>query len=509
MKTNKILIILMLFFIAVSCNDDFLDNSPQDSLVVDNFFNTDEQVFASGSALYGFPWFYFAGEKAMLTFGDLYAGNAVGSYSDLQGFEQFSVTQNNQFLAEGWNSLYNVIATSNSLLNNLETKVDPSVSQEMINSVKGEAYFMRATAYFYLVRLWGPIPIIHTMQQYANEELVYRNTVESVYQFIINDYVKAAALLPAQWGNAPGRVQKSACDAMLSKVYITMKDYSNAKSSAEKVMNSGDYGLLSNYGDVFRPQFNNNRESIFAIQWIGCSEWGYGSTLQAYLAANSRLTGFDDGWGTLQPSIELINSYEEGDLRRHETIMDPNEFYADLVTSEGGYTVPEDGLTSTIAGFRKHIVGPPGDTDVETCFMRTGLNTILMRYADVLLIHAESVLGSNSSTTDGNALSSFNQVRERAGLDAKIEITLDDIFHERQIEFAAEGDYWYDLTRMNRADAMNIISNQERGTYNNRDVDDLNSQMVTPSESDFLLPIPGSETDSNPNLLADPIPFEF
>lgn len=509
MKTNKILILLMLFFIAVSCSDDFLDHPPQDSLVVDNFFNTDEQVFASGSALYGFPWFYFAGEKAMLTFGDLYSGNAVGSYSDLQGFEQFSVTQNNQFLAEGWNSLYNVVATSNSLLNNLETKVSASVSQEMIDNVKGEAYFMRATAYFYLVRLWGAVPIIHTMDQYANEELVYRNTVESVYQFIISDYERANNLLPNQWANVPGRVQKSACDALLSKVYLRMEDYGNAKLYAEKVMNSGDYGLLFKYGDVFRPQNNNNRESIFALQWIGCAEWGYGSTLQAYLAANSRLTGFDDGWGTLQPSIELINSYEDGDLRRHETIMEPNDFYEDLVTSEGGYTVPEDGLTSTIAGFRKHVVGPPGDTEVETCFMRTGLNTYIMRYADVLLIHAESILGTNGSTTDVAALDSYNEVRMRAGLDAKTEITLDDIFHERQIEFAVEGDYWYDLARMNRADAIDIISNQERGTYNNRDPEDLNSQMITPSESDFLLPIPGSETDSNPNLLGDPVPFEF
>ena len=118
--------------------------------------------------------------------------------------------------------------------------------------------------------------------------------------------------------------------------------------------------------------------------------------------------------------------------------------------------------------------------------MRTGLNTYLMRYADVLLIHAEAILGSQASTSDPAALASFNAVRERAGLDPKNEITSNDIFHERQIEFVLEGDYWYDLARRNRAEALEIIANQERGTYNNRDVNQLNSKKVVPTEADFL-----------------------
>ena len=509
MKTIKYLTLIIGAFALVSCSEDFLDNPPEDQLTVDNFFNTNEQIFSSGSALYGFPWFYFAGEKAMLTIGDLYAGNSVGSYSDLQQFEQLSVTSGNQFLAEGWNSLYNVVAASNSLLFNLETKVAADVSPEMIHNVKGEAHFMRATAYFYLVRGWGDIPIIHSMDQYSSSAEIYKNPASDVYQFIINDLETAYQLLPAQWASAEGRVVKSSADALLAKVYLTMGDYTNARSYAEKVIDEGTFGLLDNYGDLFRPQYNNSVESIFAIQWIGCSEWGYGSTIQAYVAANSKLTGFNDGWGTFQPSIDLMNSYEEDDLRRHETIMEPGDFYPDLVTSEGGYTVPDDGLTSTIAGFRKHIVGPPGDTPVETCFMRTGLNTYVLRFADILLIHAESILANQASTTDIAALTSFNAVRERAGLDALTEITLDDILQERRIEFALEGDYWYDLARIDREKAKNIIANQERGTYANRDIDELNSFMVTPSDADFLLPIPGSEIDSNPNLADNPVPFEF
>src|SRR5690606_41216717 len=68
---------------------------------------------------------------------------------------------------------------------------------------------------------------------------------------------------------------------LLAKVYLTMGDYANARSYAEKVIDEGTFGLLDNYGDLFRPQNNNNKESIFAIQWIGCSEWGYGSTIRS------------------------------------------------------------------------------------------------------------------------------------------------------------------------------------------------------------------------------------
>ena len=510
MKTIKFLtLITVLFGFTLSCSDEFTDNPPEDQLTVDNFFTTDDQIFSSGSALYGFPWFYFAGEKAMISIGDLYSGLAVGSYQDLQQFEQFSVTSNNQFLSEGWNSLYNVVAASNSLLFNLDTKVSSGVSTDLVNNVKGEAYFMRAVAYFYLVRGWGDVPIIHSMDQYNSSSIVFKNPVADVYRFIIQDLTTANQLLPSQWSSAEGRVIKSTTDAFLAKVYLTMGDYANAKLYAEKVMNSGDYSLLDNYGDLFRPQNNNNSESIFALQWIGCSDWGYGSTIQAYVAANSRLTGFGDGWGTFQPSIHLINSYEDNDLRRQETIMEPGAFYPELVTSEGGYRVPEDGLTSTIAGFRKYVVGPPGDTEVETCFMRTGLNTYILRYADILLIHAESILAGNASTSDGAALASFNAVRERAGLDPKTEITFSDIFQERKVELALESDHWFDLARIDRAEAKSIIEDQERGTYANRNVDELNSQKVTASDADFLLPIPESELLSNPNMSGDPVPFEF
>lgn len=492
---------------AFSCSEDFVEQSPEDAITVDNFFNTDQQILSSGSPLYGYPWFYF-NEKFLISIGDLYSGNAIGSYSDLAQFENFSVNGANQFLNEGWDSLYNVIANANVLMYNLETKVGGDVSPEIVNQVMGEAYFMRATAYFYLVRVWGAVPIIHSVEQINSSVPVYKNNVEDIYTFIVNDYEKANSLLPVQWdANNLGRATKTACDAMLSKVYLAQKDYAKTNIYTSKVIKSGMYSLMPNYQDLFHPDYNNNVESIFALQWVACGDWGYQNVNQAYLAASPKLTQVGDGWGTFVPSIDLINAYEEGDLRRYRSIMEPGSFYPELVTVEGGYTVPDDGLSGTLAGFRKYIVGSPDEGNV--CFMSTEVNTNILRYADVLLMHAESILGTSTSTTDQEALDAFNAVRERSGLEAKDEITSEDIFNERRIEFAVEGDYWFDLARRDRSDAVEIISNQERGVYQDRDINIIVSKKVSPTEGDFLLPIPSAETAKNPLLLEEPVAFEF
>nr|WP_320117421.1 RagB/SusD family nutrient uptake outer membrane protein [uncultured Marinifilum sp.] len=504
---NKIFILLLLF-LSASCSESFLENAPEDSLVVDNYYNTNEQVMSAGAPLYGYPWFYF-NEKFLICIGDNYSGNSTGTYSDIAQFTLFSVNQGNQFATEGWDALYNVIATANTLIYNLETKVSGDVDEDVIEEVKGEAYFMRATAYFYLVRTWGAVPIIYTMDQYNADTEIYRNTVEDVYTFILNDYNRALSRVPIQRSDSEsGRVTQTACNAMMAKVYLTLEDYTNAKTKAELVINSGVHGLLENFGDVFHPSNNNSRESIFALQWVANQGWGYQNPNQAYLAASPKLTNAGDGWGTFQPSIDFQNAFEDGDLRKHETIMEPGDFYSDLVTSEGGYTVPESGMTSTIAAWRKYVVGSKDEWE-NVGFMSTDMNTYIMRYAEVLLIHAEAILGTNASTSDSNALESFNAVRKRAGLDEKSSITFDDILQERRVEFAVEGKYWYDLARMDRTKALAIISNQERGDYVDGNYNDIITRKVTPSAGDFLLPIPGSEADLNPLLLEEPVPFDF
>ena len=509
-NSTKYFVLLIAVFFTVSCSTEFIDNPPEDKLVLDNFYSSDGQILGSGSGLYGRPWFYF-NEKFIYGLGETYSGNSVGAYSDLAQFENFSVNSSNQFIFEGWQSLFNVIAQSNTLLHNLEKNVGPATTPEVVERVKGEAYFMRATAYFYLVRTFGAVPILNRIEQYTDKIPTYRNTVDDVYKFIINDYKEAYKRLPIVTGNntlEKGRLIKSACDGMLSKVYITLKDYSNAKMHAEKVINSNDYSLIADYGLLFNnPTYNNSRESIFSLQWVGCVGYGYGNSAQAYLTPTSEITGDYSGWKTFLPSIDLRNAYEPGDKRRKATIMLPGDFYPELVTKKGGYTVSPSGFGGSM-GWRKYVIGSVTEF-TDACPQQTNQNTIMLRYAEILLIHAEAILAGSASTSSAAALTSFNQVRFRAGLPAKTSITKNDVFKERRIELVLEGDYWYDLVRRDRNEAINIISNQERGEYSNIALSVVNSKKVTPSANSFLIPIPASELDANPLLREDPVPFQF
>jgi starch-binding outer membrane protein, SusD/RagB family len=132
--------------------------------------------------------------------------------------------------------------------------------------------------------------------------------------------------------------------------------------------------------------------------------------------------------------------------------------------------------------------------------------TYILRYSDVLLIYAESVLAAGSSTTDGSALDAMNQVRARAGLGGVTEITKDNILHERRVEFAFEGDYWYDIQRQGFEKAKEIIAGQERGSYNfDGSINSIHASIVSPGQ--LFLPIPLTEVQANPKLSEDAIKY--
>ncbi|MGQ1784268.1 MULTISPECIES: RagB/SusD family nutrient uptake outer membrane protein [unclassified Saccharicrinis] len=518
MYKYKILGILMLLVFMTACSEDFLDIAPEDKITIDNYYNNDDQLLTGGAALYNRPWFYF-NEKFILCL-DVYAGNASGDYVDIAQFNKFAVFAANQFSTEGYQSLFSVVAYANSLLDIVENKTGPAVTDEAKEWSRGEGLFMRSVAYYFLVRTFGPVPILEDINQYGTDAVVYKNRVEDIYTLIERDLKEAAELLPLAWSETnAGRATSGAANGMLAEVYLTLEDYANAKVYADKVIESGKYSLMPDYSDNFQHQdgvsSDNNNESIFELQWVSPPQgehWYYTNTHQAYLAAAGKLTGTGDGWSTFIPSNDFIAAYEEGDLRRHPSIMEEGNFYPELVTKEGGYLV-ENSLSNNYAGFRKYIVGSAEEWP-SVNFMNTDINTHILRYAEVLLIRAEAILGTASSTTDATALADINAVRERAGLDALTEVTLDDILQERRIELVIEsGDRWFDLARINRTKAIDILSNTDRAFLADRDDPSQGTEgggrFVVPQESDFLLPLPQVETDINPLLKEDPVAYDF
>lgn len=232
-----------------------------------------------------------------------------------------------------------------------------------------------------------------------------------------------------------------------------------------------------------------------------------------------------DGWSSVVPSIDLVNSYESGDLRRRWSIIEHGDHYPQWKPQRenspaynafmaGGYrydTLQAAPLgvnkTQSRTHIAKYLVGPGGvfGGDPLVQAQKTEINTYILRYADVLLIYAEAILGEAASTSEATALAAFNKVRARAGLLPKASITKDDILRERRSEFAFEGDYWFDIQRQGFAKAKQIIEAQERGSIN--DNGPITSVKVTFNQNQMYLPFPIGETVQNPKLLEPAVSY--
>jgi starch-binding outer membrane protein, SusD/RagB family len=516
--------LLLIGVSAAGCKKDFFNRTPEDTLTLDNFYQTTDQVQASTNALYNSPWFDW-NNKASWSIAEMLGGNARTYSPDVVNFSNFSVTGDNVQLASAWNALYSVVAQSNAVINNLPSHVAANIPAAVVNNALGEAHFMRAIAYFYLVRTWGNVPIITNSLDHINNYQVNTNPVVDIYKFIINDLKFAEANCTAMirtGSKAQGHVSSGSASAFLAKVYLYMRDYANARAEAEKVINSGEFKLYGidipgkTYADLFKSANNNNEESVAALQWQGGSSYGHGNSQQAFFAWTSQITGTGDGYGSVAASIDLTSSYEAGDLRRKPTVMYPGDVYPEIDQAHGGYTVPSNAMSQgTFQLIKKYVVGTPADNGGLGAAFSTAVNTYLMRYAEVLLIEAEAVLAGNASTTDAAAVAPVNKVRQRAGLSPVSSVTLNTILHERRMELAMECDYWYDLGRLDgfnvksHPKAIAIIDNQERGIYSTTTPVVIWSQKYNINDANFVLPYPTTETTLNPKLLEAPVPYHF
>jgi starch-binding outer membrane protein, SusD/RagB family len=513
---------LVVLMTMVSCKPEFLERVPQDSLTIDNYYSSAKALDAATAVLYNVPWFDF-NDKAIWSCGDLMAGNMLSYDAQVTSFRSFEITGDNTRVMEGWRSLFNVVAHANGIINDLPTKAK-NVEKSQVNRCVGEARFMRALAYFYLVRLWGPVPIIENNSEKIYNAQIPRNTVEDVYKLIIKDLEFAEANCPAKsaYGGAEkARVSNGAAKTFLAKVYLYQRNYPKALEKAEQVINSGEYSLMKEYEDIFKTENNVtlnpsvNTETIFALLWdIDNNGWGVQNTHQAYFAPyGENITGFADGWGSAFPSLDLIKAYESGDKRRRATIMQAGDIYPYMSyikngSEVSGYTYPPDNksLTNTRSSIKKYVVGSPAGNKGKGGFMRTYINGNIFRFAEVYLIAAEAIAKGGAST-DAKAVGYFNTVRRRAGLIERTSLLADDIFKERRVELAFEGDFWYDICRLDRPKGIELLRNQERGIYGSGTT--IFSTKVTPKESDFLLPVPASEIITNPKLNEPPVPYTF
>ncbi|BAV09487.1 outer membrane protein, nutrient binding [Filimonas lacunae] len=516
----------MLVVIAgASCKKSFLDTTTTTSVTVDNYYNNASEVNGATGVLYNAVWGRWF-DKAFISVGDIMAGTALTRGDDnYKTFYNFNILSTDGPVGATWRSCYKAAGSAAVLINVFEQKIAKVGSQPYLVQGIAEARFIRGFAYFYIARAFGDAPIVSDPVALTEpgKYLVPRYFQKDVLRFALEDLKYAEANLPEVADK--GRVTSISAKGMMAKVYLYSKDYTNAKAKAKEVIDystahSDKVGLYDDYGKMFTSaSANNNKESLFSLQWLASMGYNGGNLYQEYVAPQALLKPGPtnaDGYSAVRPSLDLLNpatGYATNDKRRGWSVMQQG-FHRDDWKNEkfpNGFTYDTTGkvddlthvFNDTRSNILKYVIGPAGGSEPVTGLF-TSMGTYILRYADVLLIYAEASLQSGS--IDVMALNAFNAVHTRAGMAAVSTFTNDDILHERKVEFAFEGDYYFDIQRQGFDKAKQIIAAQERGNLNyDGSVNSL--KVVLSSASQLFLPVPQAETIENPALLGEVVSY--
>ncbi len=546
MKKNILIsAVLVAGSLSLASCDDFLTTQNTTQGNDESFLDSDASVLATTSPLYNYVWNNF-NDKAYYSMGDGRSNNLTARWSDyIFPYTNFTETALSPGLEDSWNALYSVVAQSNNVINRIQKYSSSAVSESAKTQGMAEARFMRGLAYWYIASLWNKGVIYTNTAEAASNTITPAHRMTDVMEFAIRDMEFAAANLSESQAN-PGRVTCYSAYGMLSRFYLSMAglttdgeydganiatdfDRGNrntyyldlAKKAALKCM-EGPYSLLENYGDLFAVKtWNNNNESVFQLQWLSGSTdaigWGANNPISSYFSW-STMVG-ETNWGNATfASYDLVRTYDPQDrIRRHYTICTVGEVYPDLNTKNDGYiyNVTEADYEKK-CNVKKHVIGKLDDNG-QSYQQSSGVNTYMMRLAEVYLNYTEAAMGNSASTSDTEY---FNRVRERAGMPRLGTVTYSDLIYERRIEFAFEGLFWYDLLRRSyyqQSEVVNYLNHQDRNASyewdesedcqyaKTADADDVSTATV----AHLTLPISDVDRGRNPLLGKDPVVYEF
>ena len=556
---------------AASCQK-FLNRPAEDSYTTANYYQNDTQVEQSVNYLYNSPWydiirFYIYGSETMC--GNVYQGN--NAYSTL------TVNGTDADLKNMAYSLWAVNAQCNTVINNILNSTGEA-SQAAKNKAIGEALAWKAMAYFLLVRTFGDVPIIHDNTEVIKEATYndqYKVEKADVYEYIIMTLEKAMELLPKDPNIGKyNRIDYYAAEGLLAKVYLTKAgvsgslstgDLAQAKKYAQDVILNSGRSLTPKYSDVFRLQpsiFQATGENLFSWQWMSTSgQWTAQNSIQSDVGPLG-IDEFGATWGDWKgPSVDLQDAFgvsasedpelrQDTDDRRQATIMMFGDFYPQYWQDKGGFSMYRFYFDDTYyptgleangsnkqwccqsgALYAKHLYGCGSDhlaaLGVSADRMCYQLPTHILRLSDIYLVYAEACVLTGEN---GEALTYVNKVRERAHAKPLTSVNFDDVWKERRLELALEGDRWYDYVRRSYYDVDACIAElkaQRRshwdgitGVYKDYVMDDQGNysgpgahawdpssisynpsdELIDVKPSMFTVPFPTEDVVMNPNV---------
>ncbi|SHH72241.1 Starch-binding associating with outer membrane [Chryseolinea serpens] len=503
MKTKYTLAMLAILFMASSCSD-YLEVPNKGNLTNDSFWQTEQHVQQGLTAAYsalaswdGSKWTFFEEVfLGMVIRTDEVSNNASSGYAGK--LASFTNTADETTASNNWLTRYAGIARANQVIQN--TPNVPGLTDELKKAYIGEAKFLRALNYFYLVCSFEKVPMVTVFETDFEKLIPSQAATSEIWALIESDLKEAEATVPATQAEAwTGRATKWSAKALLGKAYLFQEKWSDAAAKFKEVVEQGPYSLLPNYADNFNGVGENGVESVFEIQFSGDRNGG----VDKRQPINWEITPAAlDGWELFSASDWILdemktdltagNAYSD---RVYESLFfdDPNSTirrptetdpipYADV---KGSLTFPQY--------FKKYNAW----TDKQGDYV--GTNVSLIRYADVLLMYAEA-LNENGNTAD--AIDAINTVRARAN--AK---PLDNTFtketlrtqirhHERPCELSMEyGIRWMDLYRWSKGSTATESMKTTLTTHGKV----FAGNFVEGKHE--ISPIPASEISLNKNLV--------
>ena len=460
---NKMAGLVITLLVVLTACEDLLEITPETSETEENAFQREEDAILAISAVYDPLQWQFHGELGDayaftwmyqgLRSGDLSQDVSGGFFAQAAEFENLDIAENNLFVKTVWFKLFSGVFRANSAIGNITKMPDDVFTGDTKARLIAEAKFLRGLYYFELVRNFGGVPLFTEVLDVSNIK-VPRSPAENVYEQIETDLEEAAAALPPSYeaGNL-GRATSLAANGLLAKVFLYQEKHTEAKTAAEAVIaHEGEYvNLEENYGDNWSLDNEYGIESLFEVGYLD-NEIGGTFSIQNDGSLSAQFTSMNvagtllTGWQYNLPRQDLYNAFEPGDERLDATIIhEGSTFNSQIMTDEGLNPMPGNFLTTNnpVTGLysKKFFITPETAKELSS-LQRSPLNEKLLRYADVLLIHAEASL-----TAGGDGLTSLNKVRERAGLSPLGGYDLNDIVQERRVELANEGQRFYDLVR--------------------------------------------------------------
>lgn len=459
MKYTLFIILIALFLGQLSCENWVEIDVPGHKIVSETVFNTDETANSAVVGIYNelFNSDFSNGDFRSITLlGGLSGDNLQTTVTNnaLIEFGENNILINNSHNLRLWSSAYNIIYMCNAIIHGLQTH--EGVSAKLKEKLIGEVRFVRAFSYFYLVNLYGEVPLIQTTDYRVNA-LASKTTREKIYEAIIGDLENAKEVLGDTYQDGERiRPIKLSAIALLARVYLHLQDWDKAETlSGQVIESSNNYTLLNNLDEVF---LTNSQEAIWQISPIGR---GILSTITNEARIFIITSPPPNSQTPVSLSEDFISTYQTEDARLSHWV---GEFNAEDRT----YYYPFKYKSRSSEEIMEY--------------------SMVMRLAEQYLIRAEARTRQGKLTS---AIDDLDKIRERANLDLIANIApeigqgplLDSIIIERRRELFGEwGHRWLDLKRTGEATEV------------------LSAKKTSWQETDILYPIPEEEINTNPNL---------